>query len=52
MKKIRSFYSKLFFVLLVGSVFLVLLAIFWSNLYEGRAEEEKHAREPIDLRDW
>jgi hypothetical protein len=52
MKKIRHFYLKLFFVLIVVSVFIVLLAIFWSNLYERTSEDAKRARRPVDLRDY
>jgi hypothetical protein len=52
MKKIRHFYAKLFAIALVVSVSLVLLWAFWSNHYEWTSEHERHAREPIDLREW
>jgi hypothetical protein len=52
MKKIRHFWSKVFFLSLVVSLSLVSLAIFWSNLHVHRTEVDEDARRPIDLSDW
>jgi hypothetical protein len=48
MTRIRHGYLKLFVLLLISSLFFTLLSIYRSNSAWTAAEDERHARRPVD----